>query len=476
MLNYCLMNNQGFDNLIHFKELYVELHPLELSLNGKFCEEVFKYLYTVFSYFAILKDQDIKSLSKENIEDIMSGMVENKSQFEKMIYFEILNIAQMNIKFSFTSNADLLNQTNMTPTLMFIVAMLINMRRVEFKFSPYVLHHNSKSLEIFSNQLKNHYLSECYTNRQLFRILTSVGLLGNLHETMNNFKTAIFSLVANPMRNGNLISGVYQNVQNFVRYTLYAISNVFTEISESIFNGINAITSYYETASKSKSKAVKKSDENEIDIEKEFIDNVHSIVGSLDTQNKIWFRFFICKELLARNLIIELPEIQQQEEAKAENKEETKKEQKEAVEEIEEVQQIEFDHIRPLGYKNRVFRFTNKFKNAPYFLVFSLHRLLKKVNYYIKVDKDIEKESRIRKPRYFSYTKELEPYSAIKAFAVDSMKRINVELPYSENISFIVSLSKSEVIFTENRILCITQEQDSDKYEDWFLLYSDIIS
>ena len=97
-------------------------------------------------------------------------------------------------------------------------------------------------MKIFSNKIKNHYLSEWYSNHQLLRIFVSIGVFGNIHETLSNLKSAIRSLVENPRRKGNIVVGVYYNIYNFLRYSIYAVSNFIAEVTESVFNGINAIT------------------------------------------------------------------------------------------------------------------------------------------------------------------------------------------------------------------------------------------
>ena len=128
-LNFWLMNNQGFDDLIHFKEFNIELNPLELSLNGNFLIELFKYASSIIASFSILKEQEYAIGNTDNSENNWINTIDTKSKLEKMIYFEILNVDQMNIKFSFINNADLLNQTKMSQTLLFIVGTLMNMKR-----------------------------------------------------------------------------------------------------------------------------------------------------------------------------------------------------------------------------------------------------------------------------------------------------------------------------------------------------------
>ena len=286
-LNYCLINNQGFEHIIHFKELNLELHPIELFLNGSFCAEIFKYSQIVQSYLNTLISQDSNSVNK-NLETMVPEIVKEKQkQFDQSIYFENLYVDQMKIKFSFNSNPDFLNQTHMNSTVKFFIAMLMNMKHVELHFKPYIMNSDPVTVPMFIAQLQNHYLYECYSHKQLIRILSSVGLLGNLHDTINNFKIAFMSLVANPSRNGNFVLGVTQNVYNFARYILYAVSNTLTEVADSLFRGMNAIIKHNQVSTEFESQG-----DHSMEIEKEFLDNINSLIGVLDTQNKIWLSSF----------------------------------------------------------------------------------------------------------------------------------------------------------------------------------------
>jgi len=74
----------------------------------------------------------------------------------------------------------------------------MNMKHVELQFRPYLFKQDPVSMSVFVSQLKDHYSKECYSNKQVLRILSSVGLLGNLNDTYNNFKVAFSYLLANP--------------------------------------------------------------------------------------------------------------------------------------------------------------------------------------------------------------------------------------------------------------------------------------
>eukprot|EP00343_Euplotes_focardii_P002121 CAMPEP_0205805268 /NCGR_PEP_ID=MMETSP0205-20121125/8445_1 /ASSEMBLY_ACC=CAM_ASM_000278 /TAXON_ID=36767 /ORGANISM="Euplotes focardii, Strain TN1" /LENGTH=170 /DNA_ID=CAMNT_0053076223 /DNA_START=287 /DNA_END=795 /DNA_ORIENTATION=- len=84
------------------------------------------------------------------------------------------------------------------------------------------------------------------------------------------------------------------------------------------------------------------------------------------------------------------------------------------------------------------------------------------------MDKGMDEDKRIRNPRYFGYTKELESYSYKKALAIQI-------LPIDDIID-IFTFEKTEVILTGNRVLCITQGTKMEDLNYWTLKYSDILN
>jgi hypothetical protein len=176
------------------------LHPIKLSLHGSFCVELFKYGQEILSHLSILFSPKVKEKINENQSIIQMDKIKSEDNVNKTIYFENLFIDQMRIEFSFTSVPGLLDQIQMNTTLKFLVAILANMKNLNLDFKPFILNHKSQLLPIFFNDISNHYLSECYSEKQLFQLISSVGLLGNLQDTVTNFQTAFKSLVRNPAR------------------------------------------------------------------------------------------------------------------------------------------------------------------------------------------------------------------------------------------------------------------------------------
>ena len=109
-------------------------------------------------------------------------------------------------------------------------------------------------------------------------------------------------------------------------------------------------------------------------------------------------------------------------------------------------------------------------RNLPYKLVSSTYNTIRRANNYVRVDKTEMVNKRIRIPRYFSYTKELEPYSEPKAYVVQIMK-------YNEHIVSIYTIDQTEVVFTESRLLHVIKANNKTQNIDhWSLSYSDIVS
>jgi len=334
--------------------------------------------------------------------------------------------------------------------------MMMNMKQVELHFQRYTVGTDPLSIELFMSNVKNHYLNECFSHKQLLRFLSSLGLLGNLQETINNFKIAIVALIENPSRDGNyFIIGVGSNFYNFCRYTLYAVSNTFTEIVDSLFNGLNSLINH-----SSSSKAIGENKDNSLDIEQEFLDNINSIAGVLDTQNKIWLNSFVVDEVHAQNFNIGNNQYLQEDENNVLG----------AIEEANILERINSKSKREriIEKITSIRGNTVRIKQIPVAILYALYQFIKKINHKVKMDKGIDDDKRIRNPRYFGYTKELEDFSYKKALAIQI-------LPI-DDITDIFTFERTEMILTEKMLLCISQEDKIENLDYWTLKYSDILS
>jgi len=99
-----------------------------------------------------------------------------------------------------------------------------------------------------------------------------------------------------------------------------------------------------------------------------------------------------------------------------------------------------------------------------------------------KQKKGVEK---IRPPRFVSFTMELEPYSKKKAFALEILNDINLNVFETETIQKMYTLSSHVVIITAKRIICVDElgakeervknkDTTSASYKHWNVFFKDI--
>jgi hypothetical protein len=64
---------------------------------------------------------------------------------------------------------------------------------------------------------------------------------------------------------------------------------------------------------------------------------------------------------------------------------------------------------------------------------------------------------KVRPPRFVSFTLELEPYSKKKAFALEILNEINLNVIEAETIQKLYTMSQNVVIITGKRIICVEE-------------------
>jgi hypothetical protein len=64
---------------------------------------------------------------------------------------------------------------------------------------------------------------------------------------------------------------------------------------------------------------------------------------------------------------------------------------------------------------------------------------------------------KIRPPRFTSFTLQLEPYSYKKAYALEILNEINMNVFQSETIQKLFNIGKYVIIFTAKRLICVEE-------------------
>lgn len=271
----CLVNNEGMEHLLHFRDFKISIHPMILLLDGSFCDSLFSFYKECQQLFKLTRP-------KKNLDSVPKDVTQKlkKGEATQTIFFENFYIDHFRINFSFSSSPALLNQTSMNASLKFLLALLINLKQVKLSFTPLILDQNQKSLASFQNQIIKHYRAQCLKSTQLIQIITSLGIIGTLNETLYNFKNA-FSSIIFMGGHENLFQGIVTGSSNFVRYSLFAVSNALTDIIQGTMNALNSLSAI--TSPKLARDEIMLA---EVEAEREFVYNVNSMIGLLDAQNK----------------------------------------------------------------------------------------------------------------------------------------------------------------------------------------------
>lgn len=74
--------------------------------------------------------------------------------------------------------------------------------------------------------------------------------------------------------------------------------------------------------------------------------------------------------------------------------------------------------------------------------------------------------TKVRPPRFVSFTMELEPYSKKKAFALEILNEINLNVYEAENIQKLYTMNAHVVIITGKRIICVDELRKSAHIKD----------
>lgn len=100
-------------------------------------------------------------------------------------------------------------------------------------------------MPIFYAQLKKHYIQQCYNHQQILKLISSMGLFGNISESLNNLSNAIEQLVYHPLYDDNIVKGVAVGSALFLRQSISAVTGPINAFLESISSGFNFFISEY---------------------------------------------------------------------------------------------------------------------------------------------------------------------------------------------------------------------------------------
>lgn len=100
----------------------------------------------------------------------------------------------------------------------------------------------------------------------------------------------------------------------------------------------------------------------------------------------------------------------------------------------------------------------DRFIYYPKYLITSGSKMVDGMNTRLIEEQMRQQAQKIRPPRYTSFTMQLEPYSQKKAFALEILNEINLNVHQTESIQKLITVDKYVLIFTAKRIICVEEK------------------
>jgi len=462
----------------------VQLVPFELSLDGNFCDQSYKYLLDVFQLASkftsrarqldlanierdemnptVMKQSLVQSVKfNDEVDQIKNALSELKTKGQPLhetqrdvqkIFLEQFSISEIRFSFTFSSSPILFREFTMNPTLKFFIVLLSNLKNVKLKFSKYSLQNQHMLMSIFTAQIRRFYWQECCNHTQLFKIVSSMGLFGNISDTLNNLTSAFKILVQRPFQQqDNKLKAVVVGSLVFVKDSVSAISGSVTSVFESLKKGVSFIVQYGLAHEKTQEMVVDKDlFEDDIEQASKSINNFSTPLTAIDTQNRIWLKILTREK---QNYDVKKRLLRKQKEGMDGQQDSTGS----AVVPVEmryKRKQREEEHS--IFYYAAVFT-----AKGVIFLPKKIVQTSANMVNALLQDEGFHQVSvrKVRPPRFVSFTMELEPYSEKKAFALEILNEINLNVFEAETIQQLYTMSNHVVIITGKRVICVYEHR-----------------
>lgn len=138
----------------------------------------------------------------------------------------------------------------MNPTLKFFLVLLSNLKNVKLCFSKYNLQNQHMLMSIFMAQLKRFYVQECLNHKQLFKIVSSMGLFGSISTTISGISTAFKSLIQRPFityEQESTAKAILLGSVVFVKDTIWVLSGSVQSFYETLRDSFSVLVAYGQT-------------------------------------------------------------------------------------------------------------------------------------------------------------------------------------------------------------------------------------
>ena len=102
-------------------------------------------------------------------------------------------------------------------------------------------------MSLFLTQLKRHYWQECCNHKQLFKIVSSMGLFGSISTTVAGISTAFKNMIHRPFildNNENTVKAILLGSVVFVKDSIWVISGSVSSIYETLRDSFSVLVAY----------------------------------------------------------------------------------------------------------------------------------------------------------------------------------------------------------------------------------------
>lgn len=201
------------------------------------------------------------------------------------------------------------------------------------------------------------------------------------------------------------------------------------------------------------------------------LDNLGTPLNAIDTQNRIWLRIIVeeikSQDVKRKFMMKHQNQVQQAQLDEGYSSPDNQQD-GQYLQDEEDIQEIFLDqddtlqdyYMRQKGATKmeKLQDIWSGFIYYPKYLITSGSKMVDGMNTRLIEEQMRQQAQKIRPPRYTSFTMQLEPYSQKKAFALEILNEINLNVHQTESIQKLITVDKYVLIFTAKRIICVEEK------------------
>ena len=152
---------------------------------------------------------------------------------------------------------------------------------------------------IFISKLKNHYISEVYNHKQVFKIVSSMDVFGNLGQRITDLQNAVTTLTTQSWKGRDVFYNIGHGLWRVTAGVAGTVAGSASAIAGAAYHtSVDYLTckfsySYNPAAVSREQSAEKDVFEDDIESLTKELNQSNSPLVTIDTQNKIWLKIIV---------------------------------------------------------------------------------------------------------------------------------------------------------------------------------------